>query len=43
MRVTVPVRHEGRVVIPAAVRDHLELEYGDLVEIEVGRPSEASE
>lgn len=35
MRLTAPVRTEGRVVIPSHVRDELGLEPDDLVEIEV--------
>jgi AbrB family looped-hinge helix DNA binding protein len=35
MRLTAPVRTQGRVVIPAHVRDKLEIEPDDLVELEV--------
>ena len=35
MHVTVPVRQDGRVVIPYAVREDLGLDYGDLVSIDI--------
>jgi len=42
MRTTVPIRQSGRVVIPSHLRDRLNVEYGDLVEIDV-RPVEGEE
>lgn len=35
VKVTVPIRQDGRIVIPSPVRQNLALENGDLVEIEV--------
>ena len=35
MKVTVPLQQEGRVAIPHAVRNELEVEHGDLVELDV--------
>lgn len=35
MRATIPVGDKGRVTIPKAIRDELEIESGDVVEIEV--------
>jgi len=35
MRTTVPIRQSGRVVIPSHVRDRLNVENGDLLEIDV--------
>ena len=35
MRVTIPIRKDGRIVIPQPVRDELGLDYGDLVEVEL--------
>ena len=41
MRVTVPIRKNGRVVIPRPVRDELELDYGDLIELDLQTISES--
>jgi AbrB family looped-hinge helix DNA binding protein len=35
VRITVPVRQEGRIVIPSAVRQRLELHPDDLVELDL--------
>lgn len=35
MRVTIPLRKDGRIVIPQPIRDELALDYGDLVEVEL--------
>lgn len=35
MRLAVPIRNQGRIVIPRAVREELDLEYGDLVELDL--------
>lgn len=35
MKVTVPLQREGRVAIPHPVRTELNIEHGDLVELEV--------
>ena len=35
MHVTVPIRQNGRIVIPAAVREELNLTNGDLVELQI--------
>lgn len=43
MRVTVPLRSDGRIVIPHAVRRELNLEYGDLVELRLRRVTEGTE
>lgn len=40
MKITVPARDTGRVVTPAAVRHQLDLDYGNLVEIDVAHPLE---
>lgn len=42
MRLTVPIRQHGRIVVPQAVRDELNLTYGDLVELDV-RPAASLE
>ena len=43
MRVTVPLRKEGRVVIPRPVRVEMSLDDGDLVELDIERVSERGE
>jgi len=35
MKVTVPLQKEGRVAIPHAVRENLDIERGDLIELEI--------
>lgn len=35
MRITARIHGRGKVTIPVAVRDELELEYGDLVELDI--------
>lgn len=42
MHITVPVRQNGRIVVPVAVREELNLTYGDLVELELHPVSEAN-
>jgi len=37
MRTTVKVIQGGKVTIPAAVREELEIEKGDVIEIEVSK------
>lgn len=39
MKVTVPLQQEGRIAIPHAVREELDIEHGDLVEIEIRLPT----
>lgn len=41
VKVTVPIRQDGRIVIPSTVRQNLALENGDLVEIEVQTVNES--
>lgn len=40
MDISVPLRQDGRVVIPYAIREALELEAGDLVALDVQRVEE---
>lgn len=35
MRTTLPIRSNGRIVVPSHIRSQLEVEDGDLVEIDV--------